>query len=442
MPARSVRRSFIACVIFAMAASLPAEVKVVKDFTLIDGTGRPAEAHAAMILNNGRIEWVGPVSRLKPPASAQIVDLKGRYVIPGLIDDHVHLGAVIGLDQSASNETRQNVEHDLRTYALYGVTTVQSLGTDKDFVLMMRDGQRATGRPREARIFSAGQGMVFKNGYGGLAGVNQQIATDAEARAAVDAQAAKHVDLIKLWMDDDLGAFRQKMPYDMAKAIIDEAHKDHLRAVAHVFYLEDAQHLANMGIDGFAHSIRDQPVNQTLLQSMKAHGVWQMAATLSREESIFVYGEGAPFLKVPFFTRGVSPQVVATLSSAAYRQKVHSDPHFRQYPVFLANAERNLKAEAEEGIPYGCGTDSGPPGRFPGYFLHLEMELMVQSGLTPMQALTACTRNAAEFLHANDLGTIEAGKWGDFVVLEKNPLDDIRNTRTIEVVYIAGNPIN
>jgi imidazolonepropionase-like amidohydrolase len=92
-------------------------------------------------------------------------------------------------------------------------------------------------------------------------------------------------------------------------------------------------------------------------------------------------------------------------------------------------------------VKYGFGTDSGPPGRFPGYFEQWELELMVEAGLTPMQAITAATRNAAEFLGARDLGTLEASKWADLIVLDRNPLENIKNTRTISAVYIAGNPV-
>src|ERR1700761_1434914 len=164
---------------------------------------------------------------------------------------------------------------------------------------------------------------------------------------------------------------------------------------------------------------------------MKKHGTWQMAATLSREGSMFVYGTTPPFANDPFFTRGVSAEVVAKLKSTAYQQTIRSDPDFKLYPAFLSTAEQNLKTLAHAGVPYGFGTDSGPPGRFPGYFAHWEMELMVKAGLTPMQVITAATGSAAAFLHAKDLGTLEKGKWADMVLLSKDPLDDIKNTRTI-----------
>jgi imidazolonepropionase-like amidohydrolase len=439
MPGR-IRSSFVACpvLLFALlfATSLVAQVKVLKNFTLIDGTGHAPLPNAAMILENGRIEWVGPAGKLKPPPSAPITDMQGKYIMPGIINLHVHLGATIGLDQNEKFFTPENVEKDLKTYASYGVTTVLSMGTDKDSIFKIRDEQRA-GRPTETRIYTAGQGFVFKGGYGGLEGVNQGVATVAEVEPAVAAQAAKHVDFIKLWMDDHLGT-KKKMPYDIAQAIIESAHRHHLRVIAHIFYLQDAKQLVDYGVDGLAHSVRDKPIDAAFIADMKRHGTWQEAATLSREASMFVYGQMPPFANDPFFERSISPQVLAQLKNPAYQQKIRSDPDFSMYPGFLHTAEHNLKALADAGVPYAFGTDSGPPGRFPGYFTHWEMELMVQAGLTPMQVITAATGSAARFLHAEDLGTLEKSKWADMIVLDKDPLDDIKNTRSISAVYIAG----
>jgi len=434
-------RSKIACLaaLLVGASLLRAEVKVLKNFTLIDGTGRQPAASSAMIIDSGRIVWVGPVAQLQAPAGAETIDLTGKYVMPGIINLHGHLGNTIGLTQDAKFFTRENVEKNLKTYASYGVTAVQSMGTDQDLIFQIRDQQRA-GRPSMTRVFTAGQGFIFKGGYGGIAGVNQGVSSPGEVEPAVAAQAAKNVDIIKLWMDDELGRL-PKMPYPIAKAIIDSAHRHKLRVTAHIFYLQDARQLTDYGVDGLAHSVRDKPVDQGLIESMKKHGTWQMAATLSREASMFVYGSRAPFLGDPFFTRGVSPAVVKTLSSAAYQKTISSATHFQEYPAFLETAKKNLKTLVDAGVKYGFGTDTGPPGRFPGYFEHWEMELMVQAGLTPMQVLTAATRNAAEFLGAKDLGTLERSKWADLVVLDRNPIENIKNTRTIDAVYIAGNRV-
>jgi imidazolonepropionase-like amidohydrolase len=150
-----------------------------------------------------------------------------------------------------------------------------------------------------------------------------------------------------------------------------------------------------------------------------------------------------PFISDPFFDRGLSPDTIATLKSASFHQQmIKADPEYEQFHQFLKTAQENLKRLADAGVKYGFGTDSGPPTRFPGYAEHWELELMVQAGLSPMQVLTAATRNGAEFLKAKDLGTLEKSKWADLIVLDKNPLDDIRNTRTINAVYIAGNRVD
>lgn len=421
------------------AAALHGEVKALRNFTLIDGTGRAPARSSAMIVENGRVTWVGPAAQLKLSAEAEVIDLTGKFVIPGIINLHGHLGNTVGLEQDAKFYTPESVQKNLATYASYGVTTVLSLGTDQDAIFKIRDGQRA-GRPSVARVFTAGQGLLIKGGYGGLAGVTPGVATAAEADAAVDALANKRVDIVKLWMDDHLGT-QKKMPYDVAKAIIDGAHKRGLRVAAHIFYLEDAKRLVEFGVDGLAHSVRDQNVDAALIASMKKRGTWQFAPTLSREASMFIYGSTPDFARDPFFTRGVSAGVVEKLRSPAYQKTIAADPHLGRYRDFFETAKRNLKALADAGVSYGFGTDTGPPGRFPGFFEQWELELMTQAGLTPMQAIEAATGKAARFLGAKDLGTLETGRWADLVVLDRDPLQDIRNTRYIHAVFIAGNRV-
>lgn len=429
-----------AILLLCWAGSVYGEVKVLQDFTLIDGTGRPPAMHVSMIIDNGRIRWVGPALEVRVPAGAEKIELAGKFVMPGIINLHGHIGNTVDLTQDAKFFTRENIAQNLKTYASYGVTAVLSMGADQDLIFRIRDEQRS-GRPSVTRVYTAGQGFVFKGGYGGLAGVNPQVATVADVNAELDSLAAKNVDIIKLWMDDHLGT-QKKMPYDIAKAIVDGAHRHHLRAAAHIFYLQDARQLVDDGVNGLAHMVRDKPVDQALIDGMKKHGTWQMAATLSREASMFIYGRDAPFLALPFFSRSVSENVLKTLKSPAYQQTVRSDPEFSRYQGFFEMAKKNLKTLAGTGVHYGMGTDTGPRGRFPGYFEHWEMQLMVEAGLTPMQVIVAATRSGAEFLEATDLGTIEPSKWADLIVLDRNPLEDIRNTQTIRAVYIAGNRVN
>jgi imidazolonepropionase-like amidohydrolase len=411
---------------------------VLKNVTLIDGTGDAPVHAAAVTVDGGRVSWVGPLDRLKAPAGAQSIDLSGKYVIPGLIDAHVHLGLVHGLTQDVRFYTKDLVQRQLGVYAAYGITSVLVLGTDPDLIFGIRDDQRR-GTRVSTRVFTAGQGLVYQGSYGGVAGLNGRVANPAEARAAVDAQVAKGVDVIKFWVDDEFGSLPSRMPPEVTQAIIDEAHRHHLRAVAHVFYLDDARTLVKQGVDALAHSVRDKPVDQAFVDEMKAHQTWQLAETLSREAS-FTYST-LPFLKEPFFTRAIAPATLETLSGSKYAQDRAAAPNFARYPAVLQTALQNTQREAAAGIMLGMGTDSGPAGRFPGYFAHWELELMVQAGLTPLQALTAATGSNARFLGARDLGTLQPGSWADLVVLDRDPLADIRNTRSIHSVYIGGQSV-
>jgi imidazolonepropionase-like amidohydrolase len=428
----------------SMAALAQAETKVLENFTLIDGTGHAPVANAAIIITDGRVNWVGPKSQLKAPAGAETTDLAGKFIMPGIINAHGHLGNVVDLTQDPKFFTRENVEKQLKLYASYGVTSVLSMGTDLPLIYSMRAEQRA-GRPSMTRIFTAGRGFTGKGGYPttvpGMQGVPYEVSSKAEVEKDVAELADHKVDMVKIWVDDHLGKER-KIPLDLSKAIIDSARKHGLRVSAHIFYLDDAKALVNAGLYGLVHSVRDKPVDDELIAAMKKQGAWQGAATLARELSTYVFGADTPMLKDPFFTRLLSPNVLTTISSEAYRKRIQADPDYSKYPGFLATAKKNLKRLSDAGVKIGFGTDTGPPARFPGYFEHLEMELMVDAGLTPMQVITAASAGAAEFLGASkDLGAIQAGHWADLLVLGRNPLENIKNTRSLERVYIAGNVV-
>lgn len=425
---------------FALAASVQAEVLLLENFTLIDGSGRAPVSHAALLVRDGRIEYAGPKAGVKAPGDAKRMDCTGKFVMPGIINLHGHLGNVVGLTQDPKNYTRENVMNNLKTYASYGVTTVVSLGSDQPLILEIRRQQRA-GRPSTTRVYTAYRGFTGAGGYPtsapGMKGVPYEVSTVEQVKKAVAELADKQVDLIKIWVDDHFGKER-KIPMDLSRAILDEARKRNLKVVAHIFYLEDARQLVEAGLAGLAHSIRDKPVDDAMIELMKRKGAWQMAATLTRELSAFVYAKPPQFLDDPFFLRAVSADVVRALKTPG-QKVVASDPRFE---AALTVAKKNLKRLADAGVRYGFGTDTGPPARFPGYFEHLEMKLMVEAGLTPAQVIQAATKNAAEFLGARDLGTLEKGKWADLLVLGKNPLENIENTRTLEQVYIAGNRVN
>ena len=434
----------VAALAAVLASVAPAERRVLENVTLIDGTGRPAVQNAAVLMIDGRIRYAGPMSGLKAPDKTEHVNMKGFYVMPGIMNMHGHLGNTVGLVQDPKNFTVANLTAQLTTYTRAGVTTILSMGSDQPLVFDVRDKQRS-GRPTLTRIFTAYRGFTGKGGYPttamGMKGVPFEVSTVAEVERDVAELAAKKVDIVKIWVDDHLGK-EQKIPMDLSKAIIENAHKRGLKVAAHIFYLDDAKKLVSYGLDGLAHSVRDKPVDAELINMMKSKGAWQEAATITREMSMFVYANPQKLLSDQFFLSQVDASVIKTLKSPEYQKKAASDKDFNKWPVFTETAKKNLKKLVDSGVKYSFGTDTGPPARFSGYFEHWEMELMAEAGLTPSQIIQSFSKNAAEFLGVSkDLGTVEAGHWADLVVLRKNPLENIRNTREIEAVFIAGNKV-
>jgi imidazolonepropionase-like amidohydrolase len=385
--------------------------------------GAPSFTQAFIVVRDGRVENVTPPTAGKPPAGANVVDLGGRFVTPGLISAHAHVSDVNGLKPRAYTE--ENTRRQLGVFARYGITTVWSLGGEQAPAFALRDAQSVATLDR-ARIFVAGDVITGR--------------TPEEARAAVARVAALKPDVIKIRVDDNLGT-ATKMTPDVYRAVIEEAHARQLRVAAHIFYLDDAKDLVKSGVDVIAHSVRDKDVDAEFVTLMKERGV-AYCPTLTREVSAFVYESTPAFFTDEFFLREADREVMAQFSQPDRQKAMASSTTAQRYKAGLEVAKRNLKRVADAGITVAMGTDSGAfPERFQGYFEHLEMEMMVASGLTPAQVLRSATTDAAKAMQRTDIGSIAAGKWADLVVLDKDPLADIKNTRTIASVWIAGRQV-
>jgi imidazolonepropionase-like amidohydrolase len=424
-----MKRTVLLLVAFAVVPTLlQAQTTALVGARILDGRGGVID-RGTIVIRDGKIVAAGPVATTTVPQGAARVDVAGATIIPGLINAHGHLTSARGMRADPNGQSRENLLHQLTTYARYGVTTVYSLGEDQDVaqtVLALRNEQRAGTMQGGARLFIAGP-VITGN-------------TADAARATTDKVAASKPDLLKIRIDDNLGS-TQKMPEEAWRATISRAEELKLPVATHIFYLADARAALLAGADVIAHSVRDVPVDAEFVRELKARNACY-TPTLMREVSTFVYGSTPPWARDPFFLQGAGPAMADELSDPARQAQVQASNGYKQglrYKEGLEVAKRNLKTLSDAGVRIGMGTDTGPAGRWQGFFEHLELEMMVDSGMTPMQVIVAATGAAAE-CHGKggQIGTIQPGAAADLLVLKANPLDDIRNTRQIRAVWIAG----
>jgi imidazolonepropionase-like amidohydrolase len=393
MPARRVRAALaITALLIAIPLAASAQTRAIAftDVTVIDATGAPAQAAMTLVVRNGRIETIGRTGRVTVPAEAQVVRGRGKYLIPGLWDMHVHL-----------------TEKDLGPLVANGVTGVRDMGNalaDVDAWRGRINGRALVG-PRIFRVGPILNGQEF--GPAQLA-----IQTDAAARTAVRVLKKAGVDAIKL---------HNQLPRDAYFALADEARKLSIPFVGHVPQSVTPSEASSAGQASLEHI-------QTLFEGQSP-----------------LKPDSEPQLFALFVKNGTAydPTLVAYRGSTEAR---NVDPELvRRYPDLLPGRQRLFARFLElvgmmnrAGVTLLTGTDlSGFKWISPGASLHDELALFVDAGLTPMQALQAATRNPAHVLRV-EAGTIEVGKHADLVLLDANPFDDIKNTRSIEAVVLDG----
>jgi imidazolonepropionase-like amidohydrolase len=436
--------AFMVLAIVATCAHAFAQSLTVLDHvTVIDGTGRPAQHNRTVVIKGTRIQSI-TAGNEHAPSSAKIIDLHGQTIMPLIINTHGHLGLTKGTTQSAENQTEDNFRHQLLRYEEYGVGTLLSMGTDGKRFAEIRDESRHGLLPG-ADVYTAGIGIGAKDGVPpasmGFTNVLRPETPD-EARKYVAQQALQKPDFIKVWVDDFWGQY-PKLPPEIYGAIIDEAHKHGLRVAAHLYHLEDARLLVADGVDVIAHSIRDGDVDDALIAEMKKRHVAYIP-TLSLDDFAFAYGDSPDWVHDPFFVAALDPGVLEMINSPEYKAKVQANKVTAQEQAALPQAMRNLKKIHDAGILVSLGTDSGATVvRTQGFAEHMELALMVQAGLTPLQAITVATSNAAKLLRIADrYGTLEVGKHANFIVLEKDPSQDIHNTHTIRAIWKNGKKVS
>ena len=392
---------------------------------LIDGTGSDPIEKLAIIIDGNLIKSVKAVNGY--PDKRKIIDLQGLTVIPGLIDCHVHLGGlavdqpgkVIGkvsfIDMASFFwDYLRNYAHRRRLAIENGVTTIRSAGDHYPHIIRLRDKINA-GKLSGPRIFAPGPtitapgghpaGTIYKGNRYIIENAVRQIADLNIAREEVRRLVEGGVDYIKaIYSDIDPMDITHKVPrlsLDVLEVLGDEAHQHNLRFMVHTGSPKETMEAINAGADSIEHGM------------LPGGDSTEFGDELVK----MMLDEGTYF--------------VPTLAIAwAYKD---------EYPEVFSGSKKTFKKLHIAGVNIAVGTDSGTPGVVIGKGLHKELELMVEAGITPMEAIMAGTRNAADNLgKASELGTIESGKLADIIAVSGNPLKDIRDTREIKLVIKDG----
>ena len=422
-------------------AVMAQDAVLISNARLVVGDGSVIES-GSLLIENGAISAVEE-GAIEAPDGARVIDGSGRTVIPALIDGHAHLGYEGARDWGGHNYTPQTLGKNLEQYAWYGFAAVFSAGSDPDDLALAFQREQADAWPDAARLlFAAGMGpegqgpndtflvevraVEARTGQTILRGLTSPEQAVVQAREVAD----KGIGFIKIWVDDR-GGSQAKLAPDLYRPLLAESERLGIRVLVHQQFPQDMPELIAAGAAGFLHGRLGDAFTAEIAQQTAAAGAFvipNLGLGELRREAI----GNDPFL------RAVLPAGTAdALAGSGRLREVERDPGRE------AELRTSLARLLDAGVDIVLGTDAGPlPGHPFGYSGHRELEIYIRLGMTPMQALVAATSAAARHLGLDDLGTLAPGKSASLAILSENPLDDIRNTREIEAVFLNGREID
>ncbi len=406
---------------------------------LIDATGAPPVADSVVVVRDGRIADAGPRATTPVPAGAEVVDVSGKTIIPGLVNLHVHYRG-----------GPEEIERQFRAQLHYGVTTARSIGSDTPE--RVAHLLASAGRPDAPRTYTAGLGFSYPGGFN-AAGRNAPT-TAEEARALVRGQVALGVHFIKMWVNE-VAEPGLKIPPEIRAAIIDEAVGNGVVPAAHIDDEADGRQLVEAGLRDFLHStvltfgpgagapMDDPDPSPEFIRLCLDNGAY-FTPTLSIVQNRWHFAERPELLEDPELRAAFdlyNPDALAAWDDPARRAEVVDDPGFEDRKAAFRQLQDFVKTMHDAGVDVALGNDAGTPNVPFGWGMHHELELYVEAGLTPMDALVAATATGAARMPPvgeADFGTLEAGKTADLIVLNADPLADVRNTLAIDRVMRLG----
>ena len=419
----------------SIAPATLADTLLIENVTLIDGTGRPSVAGASVLVDGDRISRIARGS-IDAPRGTTRIDGSGKFLMPGLMDMHIHLRGSVELTPEGlfkvTNDRTRGIRM-LHSYLYAGVTSVFDAGNVPDYILGLRADER-NGDLVSPRIFATGSIVTYPGSHGSNE-FGTQVDDWPEAIPTLDAHIEREPDLLKLTYEERGWGAREMipiLPLALMQKIIQYYNERGIRTTVHTSSEYRARQAIFAGVDTLAHPIIQGPRTEDFARLMGAKKI-PMVTTLTIGENYSRLAEHPEYLDQPLYQATVPAEEIEMLKTER-RQEYQERKWTWWMQIMTTIAQENLRKINEAGGVLVAGTDqsSGPA-------LHRELELMADAGIPASEIVRIATLNGAIFLgKEREMGSIEEGKIADMVLLAADPTEDINNAKEILEVIKGG----